>query len=255
LTVVPFESCHTSTRKGSAHNAGLDGQRTARSQVACVARPARTDTYIERLKSNRVAVALAVAAALVVAAQLTGALEDIRQAVGGRPPGGRPASVGSAGGGACAGGGDSVAVHAYALALTNAAELRTFARDNATSLAADGDAVACYRLLAAALASNTNLSQLDALRDRAEAERQTGLEFDRAAYTTDLGGTLRELADSLPALAKGDDGPYRATRAYESAQAYSALLQRVPGSAAGIDTLIRADEEVLLGLAARLGGR
>ena len=160
-----------------------------------------------------------------------------------------------AGGGACSDPGGPSAVRAYALALTNPRALGMFVRDNATVFAQEGDAITCYGLLATALASNTNLSQLDALRERAEAERQTGLEFDRSAYTTDLAGTLRELADTLPALAKGDDGSYRATRAYESAQAYSTLLQRTRGASEGIDALIRADEEVLRELAARLSGR
>jgi hypothetical protein len=148
-----------------------------------------------------------------------------------------------------------VAVRAYAVALTDPTALGMLVRDNATLFAQNGDAVECYRVLAAALASNTNLSQLDALRDRAEAERETGLEFDRAAYTFDLAETLRELADALPALAKADDGPYRATKAYESARAYSTLLQRVPGASARVETLIQADEEVLRALAGRVSGR
>ena len=158
------------------------------------------------------------------------------------------------GGGACAEPGGAAAVRAYGLALTRPAALATFVRDSGALFAQNGDAVACYRLLAAALASNTNLSQLAALRDRAEAERETGLEFDRSAYTTDLAGTLRELADALPAVTSGNAGPYQATRAYESAQAYSTLFERAPGASAGIEVLITADERVLRELAARLSG-
>ena len=156
--------------------------------------------------------------------------------------------------GVCAGPGGTAAVRAYGLALTRPTELATFVRDNGALFAQNGDAIECYRLLAAALASNTDLAQLEALRDRAEAERETGLEFDRSAYTTDLAGTLRELADALPAVTNGNDRPYQATRAYESATAYSTLLQRAPGASVGIDTLIEADENVLRELAARLGG-
>jgi hypothetical protein len=156
------------------------------------------------------------------------------------------------GGDACSEPGGASAVRAYALALTNPTALGMFVRDNATVFAQDGAGIACYRLLATTLASNTNLSQLEALDDRAEAERQTGLEFDRSAYTSDLAGTLRELADTLPALATGDDGPYRATRAHESAQAYRTLLQRTRAASDGIDVLIKADEEVLRELAVRL---
>ena len=205
-----------------------------------MARTTRTDTYIQRLKRSPVAVVLVVVTALVVATQFT----DIRQFVAGTPIEGGP----------CAARGGSVAVRAYVLALTNPPGLGIFARDNAALFAADGDANRCYRALAAALASNANLTQLDALRDRAEAERQTGLDFDRSAYTSDLADTLEELAGSLPALANTDDGPYRATRAYESAHAYSTLLQRAPSASAGIDTLLRADEDVLRELAARLSG-
>jgi hypothetical protein len=129
-----------------------------------------------------------------------------------------------------------------------------FVRDNATVFAQDGEGIVCYRLLATTLASNTNLSQLESLRGRAEAERQTGLEFDRSAYTADLAGTLRELAEALPALARGDQGPYRATRTYESAQAYATLQQRTRAASEGIDVLIKADQEVLQELAARLSG-
>jgi hypothetical protein len=168
---------------------------------------------------------------------------------------GYPAAMALQGGEACAAAGGSVAVRAYAVALTNPTELGMLVRGNATFFAQNGDAVECYRVLAAALASNTNLSQLDALRDRAEAERETGLEFDRDAYTDDLAETLRELADALPALAKGDDGPYRSTKAYESASAYSTLLKRAPGASARVDTLIQADEEVLRALAGRVSGR
>ena len=158
------------------------------------------------------------------------------------------------GGVACSDPGGPSAVRAYGLALTNPTALAMFVRDRATVFAREGDTIACYRVLATALASNTNLSQLDALRERAETERETGLEFDRSAYTADLAGTLRELADVLPALAQGDDGPYRTTRAYESAQAYRTLVQRAPGASEGIDVLIRADEEVLQELAVRLSG-
>ena len=182
-----------------------------------------------------------VAAALVTVAILAGACESPSMTV----PRGR---------GVCVDPGGTSAVRAYGLALRRPTELGTFVRDNATLFAPDGNAIGCYRVLAAALASNANLTELDALRDRAEAERETGLEFDRSAYTTDLADTLRELTDALPAAAKGDDGPYQGTRAYESAKAYSTLLQRVPGAAAGIDTLIEADENVLRELAARLGG-
>lgn len=158
------------------------------------------------------------------------------------------------GGAACGDPGGPSAVRAYALALTNPSELGMFVRENATVFAQSGDAIACYRVLATALVSNTNLTQLEALRDRAETERQTGLEFDRSAYTADLAATLRELADALPALANADDGPYRATRAHESAQAYSTLLQRTRAASEGIDVLVKADQEVLRELAARLGG-
>jgi hypothetical protein len=151
--------------------------------------------------------------------------------------------------------GGAVGARAYLLALTNPRELGIFVRDNAILFAKDGDAIACYRVLAAALASNTHLTQLEALRDRAEAEREIGLEFDRAAYTADLAETLRELADALPALANRDDAPYRATKAFESAQAYSTMLERAPGASAGIDTLTRADEEVLRALSERVSGR
>jgi hypothetical protein len=198
---------------------------------------------------------LGVVAVLVAATQFTDALGDIRQLVGRLSFGGRPPSITPIGGGACDARGGSVAVRAYTLSLTNPTELGIFARDNAASFAEDGDATACYRLLAEALASNANLTQLQALRDRAEAERQTGLDFDRSAYTTDLADTLQELADSLPALANADDGPYRATKAYESARAYSTLLQRAPTASAGIDSLLQADEDVLQELAARLSGR
>jgi hypothetical protein len=195
-------------------------------------------TCIERVHRQAVAVALA-ALALAVVTQST-------------------ASCGPAvtvpGEDACGDPGGTLAVRAYALALTNPTALGALVRDNATVFAQDGDGIACYRLLATALASNTNLSGLEALRDRAEAERQTGLEFDRAAYTSDLAGTVRELADALPALAREDDGPYRTTRAYESAQAYSTLLQRARGASEGIDVLIKADQEVLQELAAQLSG-
>jgi hypothetical protein len=210
-------------------------------------------TYIQRLKSNPVAVVLAVVV-LLAAAQFTDAWGGIRQVLGRFLLRGRPAATAS-GGGACAGRGRETAVRGYALALTNPTTLGVFVRDNDSLFAQNGDAIACYRLLAAALASNTNLTQLEALRDRAEAERQTGLEFDRSAYTIDLSGTLRELAASLPALVNADDAPYRATRAYESAHAYSTLLQRARSASEGIDALIRADEEVLRELAARLSGQ
>ena len=212
---------------------------------AHVARTTRTDTYIQRLRSRPVAVVLGVVTVLVVATQFTDVLGDIRRFVGGTPVEGGP----------CAARSGSVAIRAYTLALTNPTELGILARDNAALFAADGDAISCYRALAAALASNANLTQLEALRDRAEAERQTGLDFNRSAYATDLADTLQELAGSLPALANTDDGPYRATKAYESAQAYSTLLQRAPGASAGIDTLLQGDEDVLRELAARLGGR
>ena len=166
-----------------------------------------------------------------------------------RPP------VTVSGGDLCADPARTTAVRAYGLALTNPRELGMFVRENAILFAQGGDAIACYRLLATALASNTNLTQLDALRDRAEAERQTGLEFDRSAYTTDLAVTLRELAGALPALADADEAPYRATRAYESAQAYSTLLQRTRGASEGIDVLIQADQAVLQELAAGLSGQ
>jgi hypothetical protein len=217
-----------------------------------VARPSQTGTYIQRLKRNPVAVGLAVVAVLA-ATQFTGAWGEIGRLVERLSPGGQ-APITVPGGGACAGAAGAAAVRASGLALTRPTAFATFVRDNRALFAQNGDAIACYRLLAAALTSNTNLSQLEALRDRAEAERETGLEFDRSAYTTDLAGTLRELADALPAVTNADDGPYRATRAYESAQAYSTLLQRVPGAAAGIDTLIEADENVLRELAARLSG-
>jgi hypothetical protein len=212
-----------------------------------------TRTYIQRLRRRPVAVVLAVVIVLIAAAQFTDALGEIRQLAG--RLGGSPPSIALPGGEACAAAGGSVAVRAYAVALTDPTALGMLVRDNATLFAQNGDAVECYRVLAAALASNTNLSQLDALRDRAEAERETGLEFDRAAYTFDLAETLRELADALPALAKADDGPYRATKAYESARAYSTLLQRVPGASARVETLIQADEEVLRALAGRVSGR
>ena len=198
--------------------------------------------YIQRLKHHPVGVVFAVVSVLVAV-------------IGGLSLRGRPPTIPPPGGDACAAPGGSVAARAYGLALTNPTRLGAFARDNATLFAEDGDAVTCSRLLAAALASNTHLEQLDALRDRAEAEREIGLEFDRLSYTTDLAETTQELADALPGLANGDDGPYRATKAYESAQAYSTLLQRAPGAAEGIDTLIQADEGVLRALAARLSGR
>ena len=215
-----------------------------------MARTNRTDTYTQRLKSNPVAVVLALVTVLVAATQFT----DIRQIVERLSLGGSPPFTPPAGGVACAGRNGSVAVRAYALALTDSTALGIFARENAALFTGESDAIKCHRLLAAALASNTNLTQLDALRERAEAERETGLDFNRSAYTTDLADTLQELAASLPALANGDDGPYRATRAYESAQARTTLLQRAPGAAAGIDTLIQADEDVLRELAARLSG-
>jgi hypothetical protein len=153
---------------------------------------------------------------------------------------------------ACAAPGASAVVQAYTLALTNPATLRTFVQANPTLFSADGDAVQCCALLAAALAANTELSQLDAIGERAEAERETGLDFDRAAYTSDLAETLRELTGALSALARADDGPYSKTRAHESAQAYSALVRRAPAASAGIDALIDADADVLRELAERL---
>ena len=101
--------------------------------------------------------------------------------------------------------------------------LGALVRENAPLFAADGGAIACYRRFADVLMANNDLTRIEALRDRAEAERQTGLRFDRAAYTADLAETVQELSAALPALTKGDDGPFRQTKAYDSAQAYLAL--------------------------------
>jgi hypothetical protein len=207
---------------------------------------------LNALRRNPTAVALTVIALLAVT-QFTGAWGEIRQFVG-RLSGDGPAPAAVPGASACADPGRTAAVRAYTLALTDPTGLGTFVRANAKLFAAGGDAIACYGLLAAALASNANLTGIEALRARAEAERETGLEFNRSAYTTDLAGTLRELADSLPALATADDGPYRATRTYESAQAYSTLRQRTRAASEGLDVLLRADEDVLRELAARLSG-
>jgi hypothetical protein len=184
-------------------------------------------------------VALLVLVALAVS-HYTGAL-DVRRS-----------SSRSGPGAACAGPAASTIVRAYTLALTSPAMLGAFVQDNAASFAIGGDAVKCSALLSAALAANRELSQLDAIRDRAEAERDTGLDFNRAAYTADLAETLRELTGALPPLAGGDDGPYRGTKAYESAEAYSTLSRRAPGASARIDVLIAADAAVLRELAERL---
>jgi hypothetical protein len=100
--------------------------------------------------------------------------------------------------------------------------------------------------------ATSDLTQIEALRDRAEAERQTGLRFDLAAYVADLAETVQELSDALPALAKRDDGPFRATSAYDSAQAYLALSRRAPDASAGIAGLVEADMAVLREVAERL---
>jgi hypothetical protein len=176
---------------------------------------------------------------LVAATQLTGALADARQLVGRVLLGGASP--------ACA-----AAIRGYALALTDPVALGALIRANAPFFAADGGAIACYRRFAAVLAAGNDLTQIEALRDRAEAERETGLRFDQAAYAADLAETVRELAVALPALAKGDDGPFRGTKAYDSAQAYLALSQRAPDASARIAALVEADQTVLRELAERL---
>jgi hypothetical protein len=183
--------------------------------------------------------------------QFTGGWDEVRRRVGLSPRGAAPSSV-ALEGAACAAQAVSPSARAYVLALTSPVELSPFVRNNAALFAEDGDAIECYRRLAAALVANNDLNQVDALRERAEAERQSGLRFDRAAYTTDLAETVRELSDALPALANADDAPYRGTKAYDSAHAYLTLSKRAPGSAAAIDALIRADEAVLRELAERL---
>jgi hypothetical protein len=145
----------------------------------------------------------------------------------------------------------AAAIRAYALALTDPVALDGLIRDNAPFFGVDGGAIACYRRFAAVLANN-DLTQIEALGDRAEAERQTGLRFDRAAYAADLADTVQELADALPALAKGNDGQFRGTKAYDSAQVYLALSRRAPDSSAGIAALVEADMAVLRELAERL---
>jgi hypothetical protein len=194
------------------------------------------------------------AVALVTATQFTDALGDVRQRVGDVLLGGGSPSRAALQAGPCPTPAASAAARAYGLALTDPMTLATFVRDNAPFFAESGDAVECYRRLAAALVANNDLGQVDALRDRAEAERETGLRFDRAAYASDLAETLQELSGALPALARADDGRYRGTKAYDSAQAYSTLLRRAPGASASIDALIRADEAVLRELAKRLNG-
>ena len=177
--------------------------------------------------------------ALVAATQFTGALGESRQ-LGGRVllGGASPA---------CA-----AAIRAYAFALTDPMALAALVRENAPLFAPDGGAVACYRRLADVLTANNDLTRIEALRDRAEAERQTGLRFDQAAYTADLAETVQELSGALPALTKGDDGPFRQTKAYDSAQAYLALSRRAPDASAGIAVLVEADQAVLRELAERL---
>lgn len=179
---------------------------------------------------------------LVAATQFTDALGDARQLAGRVLLGGAGPACGAA-------------IRAYALALTDPGALAALVRDNAPFFAADGGATACYRRFAAVLVANNDLTQSEALRDRAEAERQTGLRFDRAAYTADLAQTVQELSDALPALAKGDDGPFRGTKAYESAQAYLALSQRSSDASARIAVLVEADQAVLRELAERLDPR
>jgi hypothetical protein len=205
-----------------------------------VARTGRSDSYIQRLGNRRVAAGAAVLVVVMVAAtQFTGALGEARQLVGRVLLGGASP--------ACA-----AAIRAYAFALTDPVALGALVRDNAPFFAADGGAIACYRRFAAVLVANNDLTEIEALRDRAEAERQTGLRFDRAAYTADLAETVQELSDALPAFAKGDDGPFRETKAYASAQAYLALSQRAPDASAGIAVLVEADQAVLRELAERL---
>jgi hypothetical protein len=210
-----------------------------RCKVTRVARTDREDPCVRRFGKSRVAAGLAVLVVVLLAApQFADALANPRQFVGRVLLGGASP--------ACA-----AAIRAYALALTDPVALEALVRDNAPFFAVGGGAIACYRRFAAVLA-NDDLTRIEALRDRAEAERQTGLRFDGVAYTTDLAETVQQLSDALPALAKGDDAPFRATNAYDSAQAYLALLRRAPDTAAGIAVLVEADMAVLRELAERL---
>jgi len=207
---------------------------------AYVAGPNHTQRHLQAFKTNRIVIGVGALAAIVLA---------LTYYTGSGFPGMRPSGV-TVEGAPCAEPGASAAVRAYTLALTNPATLRVFVQDHAASFAADGDASECYAALAAALGANRELSLVDAMSDRADAERETGLDFNRAAYAADLAETLRELAESLPSLARADDGPYTKTKAYESALAYSTLVRRTPRAAAGIDALIQADADVLHELAA-----